>query len=142
MKLTIRLAIVPIKSGKTTSLDPGYPFNSTIYNGRDDISVSPDGSRFNLDCKVFGTLEGGKGYSLHYNGIVRINSDVGAVLSGKSDTMDFKDGYAVNTVYVTLDKDAGESYKWAEASSLVGRGRFFRDSNGLNIEYIVHVVQD
>lgn len=140
--LTAILDIVIIKSGKTTSLDPEFPFDTTVYHGRDDITVSTKGTHFNLDCKVFGNIDGDNtGYSIWYSGIVRTNAAVGGVLGKESNAMAYDDGYLVNNVFVTLDKGADSKYNWVETHVLVGRGRFFRDDSGtLNIEYKVYAV--
>lgn len=135
------LDIVIIKSGKTTSLDPKFPFDTTIYHGRDDITVSTKGTHFNLDCKVFGTLEDNTGFSIWYGGVIQANAAIGGILGKKLNDMAYEDGYVTNNVYVTLDKGADSKYNWVETHNLIGRGRFFRDAEGtLNIEYKVYAV--
>ncbi|KAF5118370.1 hypothetical protein DV495_002879 [Geotrichum candidum] len=135
--------IASIKSGTTKSFSEDFPFNSTVYGGRDDITVSPKGSHFNLDCKVFGTLEDGTGYFIKYYGVVRLDKAVTDVIGKQSKEHSFEDGYLVNQIFVTLDKDSDKKYDWIEKHVLVGRGRFFRNDDGaLNIEYNVSAVTE
>lgn len=134
------LDIVNIKSGKTTTLDPAFPFDGTVIAGRDDITATA--THFTLDCKVFGNIDGDKGFTMWYNGKVRLSETIGALLQGKSKETSFEETYIVNSMAITLDKDVDAKYRWVENTVLVGRGRFFRsDAGTLNIEYIVHAVQ-
>ncbi|KAF5097079.1 hypothetical protein D0Z03_001483 [Geotrichum reessii] len=135
--------IAVIKSGYTTTLNQEFPFASTIYGGRDDITVSPKGSHFNLDCKVFGNLEDGTGYVIKYYGVVRLDKAVTDVIGNESKEHAFEQGYLVNQIFVTLDKNADKKYDWIEKHALTGRGRFFRREDGsLSIEYNVYAASD
>lgn len=131
---------VIVKSGSTKSFSDEYPFNSTIFHGRDDILINPGGVYNHLDCRVFGTTEDNVGYTINYGGVV-INSDaVNAVLGGKSNGHTYAESYVTNNLVVLMGKDAPKKYDWIKHHNLVGRGRFFRDANGFHIEYVMHMI--
>lgn len=133
--------IVVIKSGFTKSYDEKFPFNSTIYHGRDDILVNPGATHNNLNCLVFGKTDDNVGYTIHYGGVVVQSDAVNNVLGGKSNGHAYEDAYVTNNMLVHLSKNATEKYDWIKFHNLVGRGRFFRDENkGLHIEYIMHII--
>lgn len=131
--------VINVTGGTVKSFgDNEYVFDGEITGGRDDITISSKGTHSNLDCRLFGKLPGGAGFSVHYNGVIQLNAAIGAVLTGKATEIAFEDGLVVSQPYVTLDKDADAKYQWVETHALTGRGRFYTGSDGLHIVYNVY----
>ncbi|ODQ65280.1 hypothetical protein NADFUDRAFT_70779 [Nadsonia fulvescens var. elongata DSM 6958] len=131
---------IGIKGGYTKTLDPEFPFDITISHGSDDLLTSNTSKNKAtiLDCKVYGTLNDEKKtpVQIKYSGLVHFQDKVAAIANNQVNSMDWLDGYA--TCHMNIDIAPGTSAEWVNDWNLVGRGRFFRDSNGgLHVEYIV-----
>lgn len=138
------LSLVKVFGGYTKTIDPKYPFDTTLEFGIDNLTTktSRDGAITDLDCQLYlrSNVNGG-GIHFTYSGVVVNNEKTEAVVAGKEKDATFTDAYVTNHPRAALDK-SNTTEAWIQGKNLLGKGRFIRTEKGnLSVEYTVYVLE-
>lgn len=138
------LTLVKVTGGYTKTLDPKYPFDTSIEFGLDNLTTksSRDENIANLDCQLYlKSKKNGGGIHFTYSGVVHHNEKTLAVIGNKTKDSTFTDSYVTNHPSASLDETAKDE-AWIEGKNLLGKGRFIRTESGsLAVEYYVYVLE-
>lgn len=129
-----KIFTIPNKSGKTLEVNK--------LHGADNLTSYLDTGVSTLACRLYGVTPKGSGVYVEYGGIVKLSDRTLKVVSNQENTLSFEDSSITSNLKFEFDDSAEDEFKWASQESLIGKGRFTRDSKGkLYVQYIIHTIE-
>ncbi|RLV84514.1 hypothetical protein JA9_000646 [Meyerozyma sp. JA9] len=138
--------VLPLVNGTIRPIDNafGLKFEAKNIIGHDYITFDKSVGAGKLDCRLYGETSEGTGFTLRYDGIMKLSEKIVAVLETQTrEHAPFEDVFIGASFIIELSEGAKPDEKWVTAETLVGKGRLVvgKDDGATYAQYIAHVIR-
>ncbi|KAH7161072.1 hypothetical protein EDB81DRAFT_879407 [Dactylonectria macrodidyma] len=126
------LSVVPFTSGSVVS-EPGFsvPLDAEVIYGSDNVRMEPSQGHTRIHVNAILKNKDGSLLTYSYTGIIEVDEDVVALLTGSPNAKTTNYGKAVS--HVTF-QTGSETLKKLEHSLFIGTARFVVENGGYSVE--------
>lgn len=138
--------ILPVVGGTIRPIHNslGLKFEAKNITGNDYISTDTSVAAGKLDCRLYGVSAAGTGFTMRYDGIMKMSEKILDVLQrGSKDHAAFEEVYIGASFIFELSEGASADEKWVTSELIVGRGRLIvgKEDGSAYAQYIAHVLR-